>query len=66
MRRIVRSGVACLLAILLFSCISTGETVESSQQEQTALDAGADDGLVAFRCPAVPDSVPAEAISQIL
>ena len=47
MRRIVRSGVACLLAFLLFSCISTGETVESSQQDQTALDAGADDGLVA-------------------
>lgn len=39
--------MACLLALLLFSCISTGETVESSQQEQTALDAGADDGLVA-------------------
>ena len=47
MRRVCRTGVACLLALLLFSCISTGETVESSQQEQTALDAGADDGLVA-------------------
>lgn len=47
MRRVCRTGVACLLALLLFSCISTGETVESSQQDQPALDAGADDGLVA-------------------
>ena len=47
MRAVCRTGVACLLAFLLFSCISTGETVESSQQDQTALDAGADDGLVA-------------------
>lgn len=47
MRAVCRTGVACLLVFLLFSCISTGETVESSQQDQTALDAGADDGLVA-------------------
>ena len=47
MRAVCWTGVACLLAFLLFSCISTGETVESSQQDQTALDAGADDGLVA-------------------
>ena len=43
MRRVCRTGVACLLALLLFSCISTGETVESSQQDQPALDAGAED-----------------------
>ncbi len=44
-RKMARSGVACLLAFLLFSCVSTGETVESSQQDQTALDAG--DGVMA-------------------
>lgn len=45
MRKMARSGVACLLAFLLFSCVSTGETVESSWQDQTALDAG--DGVMA-------------------
>lgn len=47
MRAVCRTGVVCLLAFLLFSCISTGETVESSQQEQAVLDTVGDGSVTA-------------------